>query len=72
MIKQLYYSEIYLKNIKIYLSKLYIGRYYEVHIEYPQKASFNSVDGGRITNYVTCVTSCVCVTKMQVQRHLLL
>ena len=31
MVKQLYYSEIHLKNIKIYLSKLYIGMYYEVH-----------------------------------------
>ena len=31
MAKQLYYSEIHLKNIEIYLSKLYIGIYYEVH-----------------------------------------
>ena len=26
---KLYYSEIHLKNIEIYLSKLYIGTYYE-------------------------------------------
>ena len=27
MVKQLYYSEIHSKNIEIYLSKLYIGKY---------------------------------------------
>ena len=31
MVKQLYYSELHLKDIEIYLSKLYISRYYEVH-----------------------------------------
>ena len=38
MVKQLYYSEIHLKNIEIYLSKLYIGTYYDV-IKYMQKTS---------------------------------
>ena len=31
MVKQLYYSQIYLKNIQIYLSKLYTGKYSEVN-----------------------------------------
>ena len=31
MVKQLYYSEIHSKNIEIYLSKLYIGKYSEVN-----------------------------------------
>ena len=31
MVKQLYYSKIHLKNIEIYLSKLYIGKYSEVN-----------------------------------------
>ena len=31
MVKQLYYSEIHSKNIEIYLSKLYTGKYYEVN-----------------------------------------
>ena len=31
MVKQLYYTKIHLKNIKIYLSKLYIGKYSEVN-----------------------------------------
>ena len=31
MANQLYYSEIHSKNIEIYLSKLYIGTYDEVH-----------------------------------------
>ena len=31
MVKQLYYSEIHLKNIEIYLSKLYTGKYSEVN-----------------------------------------
>ena len=30
MAKQLYYSELHLKDNEIYLSKLYISRYYEV------------------------------------------
>ena len=40
MIKQLYYSKIHLKNIEIYLSKLYLGTYCEVHdvIKYMQKS----------------------------------
>ena len=33
MVKQLYYSEIHSKNIKIYLSKLYTGKYSEVNNE---------------------------------------
>ena len=39
MVKLLYYSEIHSKNIKIYLSKLYIGKYSEVNdvINYTQK-----------------------------------
>ena len=32
MVNQLYYSEIHLKNIEIYLSKLYFGTYYECHV----------------------------------------
>ena len=31
MVNQLYYSEIYSKNIEIYLSKLYIGKNSEVN-----------------------------------------
>ena len=31
MVKQLYCSEIHSKNIEIYLSKLYIGKYSEVN-----------------------------------------
>ena len=31
MVKQLYYSEIHSKNIGIYLSKLYTGKYSEVN-----------------------------------------
>ena len=40
-IRALYYSEIHSENIKIYLSKLCIGTYYEVHdiIKYTQKTS---------------------------------
>ena len=39
MVKQLYYSEIHSKNIKIYLSKLYTGKYSEVNdvIKYTPK-----------------------------------
>ena len=59
MAKQLYYSELHLKDIEIYLSKLYISRYYEVQdvIVHTmlQKASIYS---GRITNYVTCASGC--------------
>ena len=39
MVKQLYYSQLHLKNIKIYLSKLYIGMYSEVHYVMQQGAS---------------------------------
>ena len=40
MVKQLYYSEIHSKNIEIYLSKLYTGKYSEVNdvIKYTLKA----------------------------------
>ena len=31
MVKQLHYSELHLKRIEIYLSKLYIGKYSEVN-----------------------------------------
>ena len=59
MVKQLYYSKIHVKNIEIYLSKLYIGTYYEVNdvIKYTAKHRVcygNSIIGGHITNYVTC------------------
>ena len=39
MVKQLYYSEIHSKNIEIYLSKLYTGKYSEVNdvIKYTPK-----------------------------------
>ena len=39
MVKQLYYSEIHSKNIEIYLSKLYTGKYFEVNdvIKYTPK-----------------------------------
>ena len=39
MVKQLYYSEIHSKNIEIYLSKLYTGKYSEVNdvIKYTTK-----------------------------------
>ena len=39
MVKQLYYSKIHPKNIEIYLSKLYTGKYSEVNdvIKYTPK-----------------------------------
>ena len=42
MVKQLYYSEIHLKNIEIYLSKLYIGKHSEVNdvMKYTLKTSY--------------------------------
>ena len=70
MVKHLY-SEIHSKHMEIYLSKLYIGMYYEVIdvIKYTQKTSClfnNSIDSGHITNYVTLIMShvqtAVCVT----------
>ena len=53
MVKQLYYSKIHSKNIEIYLSKLYTGKYSEVNdvIKYPPKTA--SINSGRITNYIT-------------------
>ena len=51
MVKQLYYSEIHSKNIEIYLSNLYIGKYSEVNnvIKYTPK----TINGGRVINYIT-------------------
>ena len=42
MVKQLYYSEIQSKNIKIYLSKLYTGKYSEINdvIKYTPKTQW--------------------------------
>ena len=50
MVKQLYYSEIHSKNIEIYLSKLYTGKYSEVNdvIKYMPA----SINGGRVINYI--------------------
>ena len=51
------------KNIKICLSKLYIGMYYEVHdvIKYMQKiVSVNNISGGHISNYVTVQMAVLC------------
>ena len=55
MVKQLYYSEIHSKNIEIYLSKLYTGKYSEVNdvIKYTLKTHTASINGGRIINYIT-------------------
>ena len=61
MVKQLYYSGIHSKNIEIYLSKLYIGKYSEVNdVTSTRKniTSVNSINGGRITNYIMCASSC--------------
>ena len=46
MVKQLYYSEIHSKNIEIYLSKLYIGKYSEVNdiISTYKNIAFTSVN----------------------------
>ena len=33
--------------------------------------SINSINSGLITNYVTCASGCFCVTKVQVNQHLL-
>ena len=45
MVKQLYYSEIHSKNIEIYLSKLYTGKYSEVNdvIKYTPSGCFCDV-----------------------------
>ena len=50
MVKKLYYSEIHSKNIEIYLSKLYTGKYSEVNdvVKYMPKHG-----SGRVTNYIT-------------------
>ena len=56
MVKQLYYSEIHSKNIEIYL---YIGKYSEVNdviSTCKNIAPINSINGGRITNYITCAS----------------
>ena len=66
--KQLYYSKIHLKNIEMYLAKLYIGMY-EVHA-LANILSVNSNNGEHITNYVTCGSCCFCVTKAQGHQHL--
>ena len=53
MVKQLYYSEIHSKNIEIYLSKLYIGKYSEVNdviSTCKNIVSVNSINGGCIAN----------------------
>ena len=61
MVKQLHNSEIHSKNIEIYLSKLYVGKYFEVNdvIKYTQNiVSVSSINSGRITNYITCTNGC--------------
>ena len=61
MVKQLCCSEIHSKNIEIYLSKLYIGKYSEVNdviSTHKNIVSVNSINGGRITNYITCASGC--------------
>ena len=66
MVKQLYYSKIHLK-ITVYIAT-YIGTYYEVHdvdnIVHTKIVAFDnkyySINGGRITNYVTCSKCCLC------------
>ena len=62
MEKQLYYSKTHSKNIEIYLSKLYAKT---------SRLLIVLANGGLITNYVMCASSCFCVTKAQVHRHLL-
>ena len=59
--KQLYYSKIHSKNIKIYLSKLYNGTNYEVddvikYIHTKDILSVNNINSGCITNYITCAS----------------
>ena len=53
MVKQLYYSEIHSKNIEIYLSKLYTGKYSEVNDVIKYTPCFASINGGRVINYIT-------------------
>ena len=57
MAEQLHCSEIHSKNIENMLSKLYIHTYSIVEdvIKYSLFIVFN---GGRITDYVTCVSGC--------------
>ena len=50
MVKQLYYSKIHLKNIEMYLAKLYIGMY-EVHT-LANILSVNSNNGGRSSDLI--------------------
>ena len=61
MVKQLYCNEIHSKNIEIYLSKLYIGKYSEVNNVISTRkniVSVNSINGEHITNYITCASGC--------------
>ena len=62
MAEQLHCSEIYSNNIETMLSKLYICTHSIVHdvIKVHAKSShlFIVFNGGRITNYVTCVSDC--------------
>ena len=54
MAEQLHCSVIHSKNIENMLSKLYIGTYSIVH----DVIKFIVFNGGRITNYITCVSGC--------------
>ena len=61
MAKELYCSETHSKNIEIYLSRLYIGKYSEVNdviSAHKNIASVNSINRRRITNYITCASGC--------------
>ena len=61
MVKQLHYSKIHLKNIEIYLSKLHIGKYSEVKdviSTCKNITSVNSINSGRIANYITYASGC--------------
>ena len=58
MVKQLYYSKIHSKNIEIYLSKLYIGKYSEANDVISARKNIASINGGRITNYIKCASGC--------------
>ena len=58
MAEQLYCSDIHLKNIENMLSKFYIGMYSIVHDVHKTLRLFIVFNGGRITNYVTCVSGC--------------
>ena len=58
MAEQLHCSEIHSKNIENMLSKLYIGMYSIVKVHAKTSHLFIVFNGGRITNYVTCVSGC--------------